>query len=162
MAADMDVGREWTIGELRSRDWDALHQLWWVCVKERNRLATEKIERRRLEAGYGDHETKKRDETVQKTMKAILDTLAERQQAYTEAYELAKHDPAINLSRVDGPQFTEPAYVCMQNLSRRQVANRAPRTRSSQKTTTRETRFDRNLIELIIMKAFLREEMIYT
>jgi len=45
-------------------------------------------------------------------MKAILDTLAERQQAYKEAYELAKQDPAIDLSRMDGPQFTEPAYVC--------------------------------------------------
>ncbi|KAF2824550.1 MRP-L47-domain-containing protein [Ophiobolus disseminans] len=103
-------GRAWTIGELRSRDFETLHQLWWVCAKERNRLATEKIERHRLDAGYGDYENKNRDETVQKTMKAILDTLAERQQAYWEAYGLAKQDPAIDLSRTDGPQFTEPAY----------------------------------------------------
>ncbi|KAH7382471.1 mitochondrial 39-S ribosomal protein L47 (MRP-L47)-domain-containing protein [Phaeosphaeria sp. MPI-PUGE-AT-0046c] len=103
-------GREWTVGELRSRDFRTLHQLWWICVKERNRLATEKLERRRLDAGYGDVETKERDETVQKTMKAILDTLAERQQAYTEAYELAKIDPEVDLSRTDGPQFTEPIY----------------------------------------------------
>jgi len=105
------TGREWTIGELRSRDWDSLHQLWWVCVKERNRLATERIERYRLDAGYGDYENKNRDKTVQKTMKAILDTLAERQQAYTQAYELAKNDPSIDLTRVDGPQFEMPAYV---------------------------------------------------
>jgi len=85
--------------------------LWWVCVKERNRLATEKIERYRLDAGYGDYENKNRDDTVQKTMKAILDTLAERQQAYAEAVELAERDPSIDLTRVDGPQFTEPAYV---------------------------------------------------
>ncbi|KAH7064175.1 54S ribosomal protein L4, mitochondrial [Paraphoma chrysanthemicola] len=105
-------GRAWTIGELRSRDWDALHQLWWICVKERNRLATEKIERNRLEAGYGDFENKNRDEVVQKTMKAILDTLSERHQAYTEAYELAKGDPTVDLSRTDGPQFSPPpAYV---------------------------------------------------
>lgn len=103
-------GREWTVGELRSRNWDTLHQLWWVCVKERNRLATERWERRRLRAGYGDYETKERDETVQKTMKAILDTLAERATAYDEAYALAQQDPSIDLDRTDGPQYTEPLY----------------------------------------------------
>ncbi|KAL5119447.1 54S ribosomal protein L4 mitochondrial [Pleosporales sp. CAS-2024a] len=103
-------GRAWTVGELRSRDWDTLHQLWWVCVKERNRLATEMLERKRLKAGYGDQESQHRDRTVQETMKAIMDTLSERHLAYTEAVELAKHDPNIDLSRTDGPQFQEPAY----------------------------------------------------
>lgn len=111
MVADRDAGRSWTVGELRSRDWDSLHQLWWVCVKERNRLATEKLERKRLEAGYGDYENQERDKTVQETMKAILDTLAERHQAYQEAYVLAQRDPDIDLSRTDGPQFTQPTYV---------------------------------------------------
>jgi large subunit ribosomal protein L47 len=85
-----------------------------VCVKERNRLATERIELQRISAGYGDEEIKDRDEAVQKTMKAILDTLAERHTAYVEAYELAQRDPDIDLSRTDGPQFTEPAYVRME------------------------------------------------
>jgi len=102
-------GRAWTVGELRSRDWDSLHQLWWLCVKERNRLATEKLERARINAGYGDYENKQRDKTVQETMKAVLDTLAERHQAYQEALELAKNDPSIDLSRIDGPQYTQPA-----------------------------------------------------
>jgi large subunit ribosomal protein L47 len=103
--ADNGTGRSWTVGELRSRDFDTLHQLWWICVKDRNRLATEKIERKRLEAGYGDYENQQRDKTIQETMKAILDTLAERHQAYQEAFELAKHDPNIDLSRTDGPQY---------------------------------------------------------
>ncbi|KAF2124939.1 MRP-L47-domain-containing protein [Dothidotthia symphoricarpi CBS 119687] len=103
-------GRAWTAGELRSRDWDTLHQLWWVCVKERNRLATENLERARLKAGYGDHESNERDKTVQKTMKAILDTLTERNLAYQEALELAKQDPEIDLRRTDGPQYTPSAY----------------------------------------------------
>jgi hypothetical protein len=80
-------------------------------VKERNRLATEKIERNRLEAGYGDVENEERDKTVQETMKAVLDTLSERHQAYTEAFELAKQDPNIDLLRTDGPQFVQPTYV---------------------------------------------------
>lgn len=108
-------GREWTMGELRSKDWDSLHQLWWVCVKERNRLATEKLERTRLKAMYGDHEGKKRDEVIQKTMKAILDTLAERTQAYQEAYALASQDASIDLSKTDGPQYTQLPYVSNRN-----------------------------------------------
>jgi large subunit ribosomal protein L47 len=111
LVADTDTGRSWTIGELRSRDFESLHQLWWVCVKERNRLATEKIERKRLEAGYGDHENQQRDKTIQKTMKAVLDTLAERHQAYQEAFELARRDPTIDLSRTDGPQYEQTPYV---------------------------------------------------
>ncbi|KZM22979.1 54S ribosomal protein L4 mitochondrial [Ascochyta rabiei] len=103
-------GREWTMGELRSKDWDSLHQLWWVCVKERNRLATEKLERARMKALYGDFEGKARDEVVQKTMKAIVDTLAERTQAYQEALALASSDPSIDLSRTDGPQYTQLPY----------------------------------------------------
>ena len=80
-------------------------------MKERNRLATEKLERKRLEAGYGDYENQQRDKTIQETMKAILDTLAERHQAYREAFELAKRDPSIDLSRTDGPQYEQPPYV---------------------------------------------------
>ncbi|KAL6155244.1 54S ribosomal protein L4 mitochondrial [Exserohilum turcicum] len=103
-------GRAWTVGELRTRDWDALHQLWWICVKERNRLATEKIERKRLNAGYGDFENQERDKTVQETMQAILDSLAERRQAYREALVLAQNDPDIDFSKTGLPRYTTPPY----------------------------------------------------
>ncbi|KAF2637558.1 50S ribosomal protein-like protein L4 [Massarina eburnea CBS 473.64] len=102
-------GRAWTVNELRSRDWETLQQLWWVCVKERNRLATEKIERDRLDAGYGDAENEFRDKVVQETMKAIVDTLVERNQAYSEAYELARNDDTIDLTRPEH-QYQEPTY----------------------------------------------------
>jgi large subunit ribosomal protein L47 len=93
---------------LRQRDWDTLQQLWWVCVKERNRLATEKLERRRLGAGFGDEESDERDKTVQNTMKAITDTLVERNNAYREAHKLAAHDPDIDLTRPE-QQYQPPA-----------------------------------------------------
>lgn len=57
-------GRPWTAEELRHKSWEDLHSLWWLCCKERNRIATESYERTRLEAGYGDSESKGRDIAV--------------------------------------------------------------------------------------------------
>ena len=57
-------GRPWTVEELRSKSWEDLHGLWWVCAKERNCIATEKYERERLNAGYGEFESKDRDMAV--------------------------------------------------------------------------------------------------
>jgi len=53
-------------------------------------------------------ENKERDEVVQKTMKAIVDVLVERNNAYQEAYKLATHDPEIDLSRTEH-QYQPPS-----------------------------------------------------
>jgi len=101
---DFAHGRPWCVEELRGKNWEDLHALWWVCCKERNRIATEAFERKRLEAGYGDYEAKRRDVTVRRTQRAIKQVLTERYYSWRDAEVIAKEDPEINYSG-EGPVY---------------------------------------------------------
>jgi large subunit ribosomal protein L47 len=61
---DTEHGRSWTVEELRRKDWDDLHRLWWVCCKEQNLLATADRERERANIGFGAAESAARSEEV--------------------------------------------------------------------------------------------------
>ncbi|EDN11378.1 mitochondrial 54S ribosomal protein YmL4 [Histoplasma capsulatum] len=90
-------GRAWSIQELRQKSWDDLHKLYWLCVKERNRIATARYERQRLQAGYGDYESNNRDKTVRGTQQSIKQVLRERWYAWEDArqlYESGEYSPA--------------------------------------------------------------------
>ncbi|KUJ10237.1 54S ribosomal protein L4, mitochondrial [Mollisia scopiformis] len=107
---DSDHGRPWCVEELRHKSWEDLHALWWVSAKERNRIATETYERKRIEAGYGDYESEKRDVTVRRTQRAIKQVLTERYYSWRDAENVAKSDPEINLSG-KGPIYTPTDFI---------------------------------------------------
>ena len=53
-------GRGWTVAELRRKDWDDIWRLWWVCIKERNRLFTFLREKERVGKLFGTEEANAR------------------------------------------------------------------------------------------------------
>ncbi|KAI0132318.1 54S ribosomal protein L4, mitochondrial [Xylariales sp. AK1849] len=96
-------GRSWTVEELRHKSWGDLHRLWWVCVKERNRVATASRERKRLGFQTGKEQSAERMKMVSKTMKAIRHALTERYYTWEDARTLAATDPEVDLSSQANP-----------------------------------------------------------
>jgi len=102
-------GRGWTVPELRNKDWDDLHRLWWVCLKERNRIQTILGEMQRIERVYGEVESANRDLEVRKTMKSIKHVLTERWYAWENARVAAMEDDEVDLYA--DPAKGEKAYL---------------------------------------------------
>lgn len=50
-------GREWTVDELRLKSFDDLHKLWWVLIKERNALLSERDWCRSVKREWNGDET---------------------------------------------------------------------------------------------------------
>lgn len=118
-------GRSWQVSELRKKHWNDLWCLWWVCVRERNRLSTEEHARHATDKNtFGQSEAEERDkevrlfgsqfaaqsdmEQVQRTMTAIKRVLTERWYAWEDARVLAEKDPKINLNPGPGQRGHSP------------------------------------------------------
>ncbi|KAI1155173.1 mitochondrial 39-S ribosomal protein L47 (MRP-L47)-domain-containing protein [Nemania diffusa] len=103
-------GRGWTVEELRHKSWDDLHKLWWVSVKEQNRISTARKERNRLKLPDGTAKEQGRLKAVRLTMRSIKHALTERWYLWEDARKLAETDPEIDLSNVRTP-FVPKDYL---------------------------------------------------
>ena len=76
--APQRAGRAWLASELRLKCFDDLHKLWFVCLKERNYLLTERLYYRQMLQAAPEAERLRK---VKKTMAAIKVVIGERARA---------------------------------------------------------------------------------
>ncbi|XP_024400784.1 uncharacterized protein [Physcomitrium patens] len=81
--ANITYGRSWKAEELRQKSWEDLHQLWYVCLKEKNMLLSQK---QMLLSQNMRMPNPERFPKVRKTMCRIKQVLTER--------ALAEEDPS--------------------------------------------------------------------
>ena len=78
--APQRAGRSWLASELRLKSFEDLHRLWFVCLKERNYLLTERLYFRQMMQAQPEAERLRK---VKKTMGAIKVVIGERARART-------------------------------------------------------------------------------
>ncbi|KAJ6508783.1 mitochondrial 39-S ribosomal protein L47 (MRP-L47)-domain-containing protein, partial [Mycena sanguinolenta] len=83
------TGRSWLASELRLKSFKDLHTLWYVLLRERNMLATQREEMRRMGL---NRERFPPENACRKSMARIKAIMNERRLAYEGAVELAEKD----------------------------------------------------------------------
>ncbi|ORY68039.1 mitochondrial 39-S ribosomal protein L47 (MRP-L47)-domain-containing protein [Leucosporidium creatinivorum] len=86
-----ETGRSWTSLELRRKSFSQLHQLWYILLRERNVLLTQREEARRLRVdlkGFSSQPEKLR--MCQKSMARVKQVLAERRLAALQAAQILR------------------------------------------------------------------------
>ncbi|KAL5520106.1 hypothetical protein ACEPAG_1766 [Sanghuangporus baumii] len=86
--AGTKMGRSWNATELRRKSFKDLHTLWYIVLRERNLLATQAAEAKRLGINDGHLDTGEKDKRCRKTMARIKTILNERRLAYEQAYSM--------------------------------------------------------------------------
>ncbi|KAK7056767.1 54S ribosomal protein L4 mitochondrial [Paramarasmius palmivorus] len=93
-------GRSWKASELRLKSFQDLHTLWYVLLRERNLLATQKEEVRRIGAIPMLTSFRYKTMQVHKSMARIKYVMNERRLAYEGAIELAEQEKQDHLDEV--------------------------------------------------------------
>ncbi|KAI9347956.1 mitochondrial 39-S ribosomal protein L47 (MRP-L47)-domain-containing protein [Zopfochytrium polystomum] len=86
---ELKHGRAWTCEELRAKSFDDLHKLWWVCLKEQNKLLSQRDEARRFEVMFLPTVRLK---MVRLTMRNIKMVVWERRIAYIQAQAIVERE----------------------------------------------------------------------
>ncbi|TDL17869.1 MRP-L47-domain-containing protein [Rickenella mellea] len=122
-------GRAWKASELRRKSFKDLHILWYILLRERNILATQKEEARRLRISPYRRVPRGREATCKRSQARILTVINQRRIAYEEAVKLQHEQtlretdvsmqPDIDLSPKDKATKPEPLERAERILRRR-------------------------------------------
>ncbi|KAF8967156.1 mitochondrial 39-S ribosomal protein L47 (MRP-L47)-domain-containing protein [Flammula alnicola] len=104
--AQLLTGRAWEAAELRNKSFKDLHILWYVALREKNLLATQKEEARRM--GVSNAALQVSIEKVRhcrKTMARTKAVLNERRLAYEGAVQLARQQSEAEMHKFSAKQY---------------------------------------------------------
>ncbi|ORZ14997.1 mitochondrial 39-S ribosomal protein L47 (MRP-L47)-domain-containing protein [Lobosporangium transversale] len=134
------TGRAWRASELRLKSFDDLHKLWYVLLKERNLLATQKEEARRFHISKQFFSNKGRQEKCKKSMARIKFVLNERRLAWVEAKKLQRLANVEEASVNTKVPTTGSAKVASENTTSAAAAGTSSTSTSTTASTTTNAR----------------------
>ncbi|KAL1950257.1 hypothetical protein VTO73DRAFT_5381 [Trametes versicolor] len=106
-------GRAWTAPELRRKSFKDLHTLWYVVVRERNLLATQQAEMRRMGANEQASGLWAKAYRCRKTMARIKYVINERRVAYEGALEIFNKEREVILQQEDSERAAAEAQAAI-------------------------------------------------
>ncbi|KAI0657420.1 MRP-L47-domain-containing protein [Cubamyces menziesii] len=119
-------GRSWTAAELRRKSFKDLHTLWYVVLRERNLLATQQAEARRLGAHEQILGLWNKAFRCRKTMARIKYVINERRLAYEGALKIHNEQREQVLKQEDSERAAAEARAALE-AEKEQKAGRRER-----------------------------------
>ncbi|KAI0648054.1 mitochondrial 39-S ribosomal protein L47 (MRP-L47)-domain-containing protein [Trametes meyenii] len=107
-------GRAWTAAELRRKSFKDLHTLWYVVLRERNLLATQQAEARRLGANEQALSLWTKAFRCRKTMARIKYVINERRVAYEGALQIHNTQREHVLQQEDSVRAAAEAQAALE------------------------------------------------
>ncbi|KLO05541.1 MRP-L47-domain-containing protein [Schizopora paradoxa] len=112
--------RAWNAFELRRKSFKDLHTLWYIVLRERNLLASQRAEAKRLEINVTMLSAAKRDYMCRKTMARIKQVLNERRIAYERAVAIRQEEFST-----EGEEGAEEVTLDQRTSSKRAIPRRS-------------------------------------
>ena len=128
VTTNLIVGRAWKTDELRIKSFEDLHSLWYVLLKERNLLATQELEARRLNQTWYGYQ---RDYKCRLSMARLKTILTERMRMHQLALKAQER-----LSRAE-PMEEGELWVEWDEMEKSQVTWGRPWFRKRQRVLRR-------------------------
>lgn len=114
------TGRAWTAAELRRKSFKDLHTLWYVLLRERNLLATQREEGRRLGINIHRIDGQQKTYRVRKSMARIKYVLNERRLAYEGSVEIFQENAQRMLLKREQKRQEHKAFLAEKARSKQE------------------------------------------